>query len=61
MELLFNALQKELTERHADAAEESNLGFEEDRLAMLHEEVRKELEVMADFCKECKPPKKKKN
>ncbi len=61
MEPLFNALQKELTERHADAAEESNLGFEEDRLAMLHEEVRKELEVMADFCKECKPPKKKKN
>jgi len=36
MEPLFNALQKELIERHADAAEESNLGFEEDRLAMLH-------------------------
>ena len=61
MEPLFNALQKELIERHADAAEESNLGFEEGRLAMLHKEVRKEVEVMADFCKEYKPPKKKKN
>jgi hypothetical protein len=59
-EPLYYELQKELTGRHSDAAEETNLRFVEDRLASLHDGVRRELEELADFCKECKPPKKKK-
>jgi len=59
-ESLYHELQIELTGRHSDAAEETNLGFVEDRLALLHTEVKSELEEFADFCKDCKPPKKKK-
>lgn len=57
---LYNEIQKELAGRHSDAAEETNLGFVEDRLAALHGEVKRELQELADFCKDCKPPKKKK-
>ncbi|WP_158860917.1 hypothetical protein [Lunatibacter salilacus] len=59
-EPLYYELQKELAGRHSDAAEETNLGFVEDRLVTLHGEVKRELHELADFCKDCKPPKKKK-
>lgn len=59
-EPLFHELQKELAGRHSDAAEETNLGFVDDRLRTLHAEVKRDLDELADFCKDCKPPKQKK-
>ena len=57
---IFNEIQTELNERHAEAGEVSNLGIKSEILKELHLEVLKEIATLSDFCKECKPPKVKK-
>lgn len=57
---LYDEIQSQLTERHARAAKETDLGRNREKLNALHQEVLKEIETLADFCKTCKPPKKKK-
>jgi hypothetical protein len=50
----------EYTEAHAIAAKTTNLGLETAKLAALQAEVLKQIDNFPDFCKSCKPPKKKK-
>lgn len=57
---LYDEIQSQLTERHTRAAKETDLGRNKEKLNALHQEVLKEIEALADFCKTCKPPKKKK-
>jgi hypothetical protein len=47
-------IQKEFNQRHAIAAKAADIGRNE-----LHNEVRKEMEQLVDFCKQCKPSKRK--
>jgi hypothetical protein len=53
-------IQKEFNQRHAMAAKAADIGKNREKLNELHNEVLKEIEQLADFCKQCKPPKKKK-
>lgn len=57
---LFDENQAELNKRHTIASLETDLGKNQLKLADLHREVLLELEQLSDFCKDCKPPKKKK-
>lgn len=57
-EKLFQENQRELTARHTDAGEKTNLGSESTLLKMLHQEVLVEIDALSDFCKSCKPPRK---
>ncbi len=57
---LNDEIQNEFTKRHTLASQVSNLGKDSKKLRELHQEVLKEIEQLADFCKKCKPQKKKK-
>lgn len=61
LEPIYNEIQIELNDRHAEAADQTNLGNNSEILEELHQEVLKEIAGLSDFCKECKPPKVKKN
>lgn len=58
---IYNEIQSELNERHSEAGEVSNLGIKSEVLKELHQEVLAEIAELGDFCKDCKPPKAKKN
>jgi len=57
---VFDKIQKEYIERHAIAAKETDIGRNSEKLSVLQSMVLVELEQLADFCKTCKPIKKKK-
>lgn len=56
-EPLFEKLQAEYNQRHAEAAKETDIGQIPEVLVGLHNMIKLELQDYADFCKECKPPK----
>jgi hypothetical protein len=58
---VYDDIQKELIERHALAGKQTELGRNKEKLNELRLEVLKEIETLSDFCKICKPPKKKKS
>jgi hypothetical protein len=60
LEPIYNEIQMELNERHAEAGEITNLGVKSEILKELHQEVLAEITALGDFCKDCKPPKAKK-
>lgn len=60
LKIIYDQIQKKYTEEHAMAAKNTNLGLETAKLTALHTEVLKQIENYPDFCKSCKPPKKKK-
>ena len=57
---IYEEVQQELTERHTKAATQTDLGVDREKLSELHQEVLREIEELGDFCKGCKPLKKKK-
>ncbi len=57
---IWNELSAEMTQVHAQAVKSTNMGADEELLNQLHTEVKAEIEVLYEFCKTCKPPKKKK-
>lgn len=56
---VYETIQKEFIERHTNAAKESDLGRDSTKLIILHREVLDEIDQLLDFCKTCKPNKKK--
>ena len=56
---IYDDLQKELNEKFANASKETDLGKSKDKLATLKQQVLQEIAELSDFCKECKPLKKK--
>jgi hypothetical protein len=60
LKVIYDQIQMEYTEAHATAAKTTNLGLETAKLAALQAEVLKQIDNFPDFCKSCKPPKKKK-
>jgi len=59
-EPLYKEAQREFTIRHTAAAKETDLGHDAQKLNELHAAVLAEIAALSDFCKTCKPPKKKK-
>ncbi|MEX2232991.1 MAG: hypothetical protein WD824_12575 [Cyclobacteriaceae bacterium] len=57
---IFDELQKEYVDRHGNAAKETDIGRNEAKLAELHFEVLGEIDELVEFCKTCKPPKRRK-
>ena len=57
---IYNDLQKEFVERHARAARETDIGRKAEKLTELHFEVLSGIDELSNFCKTCKPPKRKK-
>ncbi|MCG2611726.1 hypothetical protein LZZ90_09435 [Flavobacterium sp. SM15] len=56
---IYDELQKEFSQRLTNASKETELGSKSEKLNLLHQEVNNEIEDLSDFCKECKPRKKK--
>ncbi len=52
-------IQKEHDQRYNSMAKQTDLGRKSDLLAAQHELLKREIEALADFCKECKVKKKK--
>ena len=57
---LYDTIQKEYVEEHGEASKKTNLGQKEEVLTTLNEDVLTRIQELSDFCKSCKPPKKKK-
>ncbi|PBQ32197.1 hypothetical protein CNR22_10575 [Sphingobacteriaceae bacterium] len=57
---IYEEMSQALNTQHAFAARQCDLGRNEEKLKQLHGEILKEIEMLSDFCKTCKPPKKKK-
>lgn len=56
---IYDSLQKEFVERYSKVGKETDIGRDQEKLKVLHEEVLKEIQELPDFCKTCKPLKKK--
>lgn len=56
----FDEMQKEFNSRDTMAGKITDLGRNREELSKLHREVLVEIEQLSDFCKTCKPAKKKK-
>jgi len=56
---IYDEIQKEYVEKRTFAAQLTDLGKNREILSELHDEVLKEIEMLADFCKMCNPKKKK--
>lgn len=57
---IYNDIQAEFTKEHTAAAAATDLGRNKETLKELHDEVLKGIQELPDFCKACKPQKKKK-
>jgi hypothetical protein len=59
-EPVYNAVQLEYSQRHANAGKETDVGQKSAILKEYHEQVLNEINDLAAFCKACKAPKKSK-
>ncbi len=56
----YEEMQNEVAARSTEAGKMTKLGIDEQKTKELHDEVLAELAAFPDYCKTCKPPKKKK-
>ncbi|HOZ82927.1 MAG: hypothetical protein JNK36_10960 [Bacteroidia bacterium] len=56
---IYDKIQQELSERRTIAGKATEIGRNTEKLIELHREVNKEIEQLDQFCKTCKPSKKK--
>lgn len=56
---VFEEYQKEYSERIGNVSKNTNVGQDREKLIQQHDEVKKEIELLSDYCRECKSPKKK--
>ncbi|RED95288.1 hypothetical protein [Marinoscillum furvescens] len=57
---IYEEIQANMNEEHARVLKQTDLGRKSDLLQMEHQQVLSEIEILSDYCKTCKPPKKKK-
>jgi hypothetical protein len=57
---LYDSQQRQMNERLSSAMKATDLGRNKAVLNVLHDQVLKEIQELTDYCKTCKPPKKKK-
>ncbi|GLU54585.1 hypothetical protein [Dyadobacter frigoris] len=56
---LYEQIHVELAARNSQLSLDTNAGLADIRLKEQHEKILAEIDALADFCKECKPKKKK--
>ncbi len=56
---IYDSIQKKYSEKHTLAGDLTALGENQEKLKELHNEVLKEIQELSDFCKTCKPKRKK--
>jgi 16S rRNA G966 N2-methylase RsmD len=56
---LYDQVQTEMALRNSQLAQDTNMGMAELRLKEQHEKILAEIKELSEFCKECKPKKKK--
>ncbi len=56
---LYDQIHAELVVRNSQLSLDTNMGLADIRLKEQHEKILVEIEMLADYCKECKPKKKK--
>lgn len=54
---IYNDLSAQLNAEISRGMKETNIGSNEELLMARHDEVLRQIDLLADFCKECKPPK----
>lgn len=57
---IFEEINNELSAEHARVLKLTDLGREEGILKLEHQKVKGQIQVLSDFCKSCKPPKRRK-
>ena len=57
---IFDNILIEYSERSTKAGKETDLGIKKDELKILQDDVLLQIQELSEFCKECKPSKKKK-
>jgi hypothetical protein len=57
---LYDRIQGEYQERHVKVAKETDIGRKGDLLKKYHDEVLAEINLLGDFCRTCRPAKRKK-
>ena len=57
---IYDSVQMEFARRHTLAGKMTDVGRNGEKLQELHQEVLNEIQLLPDFCKMCKPSKKKK-
>jgi hypothetical protein len=57
---IYDEIQREFNERQTIALKATDLGRDKEKLKQMHQEVLTEIAQLANFCKSCKPLKKKK-
>lgn len=57
---VYEQIQNEFMDRSTTAGKITELGQNREKLTALHDEVLKEIDLLEEFCKQCKPVKKKK-
>lgn len=57
---IYNELQAKMNEISARVLKQTDLGREKDLLQEEHRKILTQIESLSDYCKECKPPKRKK-
>jgi hypothetical protein len=56
---IYDEIQSEFYERQTIAMKATDVGRDKEKLRQIHQDVLKEIAQLANFCKTCKPPKKK--
>lgn len=56
---IFNELQNEFSKRQSEISTNTELGKDAAQLAIAQQQIKLEIEALDDFCKTCKPSKKK--
>lgn len=57
---LYDQVMEDYTVKVSELSQLTNLGMAETRLAEQHKQILDEINTLSEFCKECKPKKKKK-
>lgn len=57
---IYDSVQMEFAQRHTLAGKMTDVGGNREKLQELHQEVLNEIQQLPEFCKLCKPSKKKK-
>lgn len=57
---LYETVEKDFIAENGSASKETNLGQDEEKLAILNAKVLTQIQELSDFCKTCKPTKKRK-
>jgi hypothetical protein len=57
---VYDQIQRDFTEQYTQAGKATDLGHNKEKLEELHKEVLREIDTLSEFCKDCKPIKKKK-